>query len=142
MLTSRQRALKILWANLIQIKFMAMIWSLLTWLTLSWRGPLSYRNQSIDLLCKSMDTGFYMITASAMKEIKLCDEFICKHLDILCKSCLTQGMFPSEWIKAIVVPIHKNTTNSVLKATDLSLFSKFVGKFSNVLFMIRCSHIF
>ena len=33
-------------------------------LTLSWQRPLSYRNQSIDLL-----TGFYMITASLMKEL-------------------------------------------------------------------------
>ena len=41
-----------------------------TWkeLTLLWRIPLSYRNQSIDLRSKSMD-GFYMITASVMKEI-------------------------------------------------------------------------
>ena len=30
-------------------------WSKLLVLTLSWRGSLSYRNQSIDLLCKSMD---------------------------------------------------------------------------------------
>ena len=28
-------------------------------LTLSWRKPLSYRNQSIDLLCKSMDWFLY-----------------------------------------------------------------------------------
>ena len=32
----------------------------------SWRRPLSYRNQSIDLRSKS---GFYMITASVMKEL-------------------------------------------------------------------------
>ena len=30
-----------------------------TLLTLSWRGPLSYRNQSIDLLGKSMDWFLY-----------------------------------------------------------------------------------
>ena len=29
------------------------------WLTLSWRRSLSYRNQSIDLLCKSMDWFLY-----------------------------------------------------------------------------------
>ena len=29
------------------------------YLTLSWRRPLSYRNQSIDLLCKSMDWFLY-----------------------------------------------------------------------------------
>ena len=28
-------------------------------LTLSWRRPLSYRNQPIDLLCKSMDWFLY-----------------------------------------------------------------------------------
>ena len=28
-------------------------------LTLSWRRPLPYRNQSIDLLCKSMDWFLY-----------------------------------------------------------------------------------
>ena len=39
-------------------------------LTLSWRRPLSYRNQSIDLFCKSNHwTGFYMITAPVMKEL-------------------------------------------------------------------------
>ena len=32
---------------------------LLVNLTLSWRKPLSYRNQSIDLLCKSMDLLLY-----------------------------------------------------------------------------------
>ena len=31
------------------------------WLTLSWRRPLPYRNQSIDLLCKSMDWFLYDI---------------------------------------------------------------------------------
>ena len=31
----------------------------ITHLTLSWRRPLSYRNQSIDLLCKSMDWFLY-----------------------------------------------------------------------------------
>ena len=31
----------------------------LIYLTLSWRRPLSYRNQSIDLLCKSMDWFLY-----------------------------------------------------------------------------------
>ena len=35
-------------------------------ITLSWRRPLSYRNQSIG----SQWTGFYMMTASVVKEIK------------------------------------------------------------------------
>ena len=41
-------------------------------LTLSWRRPLSYGNQSIDLLCKSNQwPGFYIITASVMKELNI-----------------------------------------------------------------------
>ena len=39
-------------------------------LTLLWRRPLSYRNQSNDLRSKSW-TGFYVITASVMKELKV-----------------------------------------------------------------------
>ena len=38
------------------------------YLTLPWRSPLSYRNQSLDLQSKSM-AGFHMITASVMKEL-------------------------------------------------------------------------
>ena len=49
-------------------------------LTLSWRRSLSYRNQSIDLLCKS---GFFMIKTSVMKELRR------PSLIILRKSILT-----------------------------------------------------
>ena len=52
--------------------------------TLSLRKPVSYRNQFIDLLHKSMDwflydngwTGFYIITASIMKELILRYDFL------------------------------------------------------------------
>ena len=40
------------------------------YLTLSWRRPLSCRNQSIDIPTNQW-TGFYMITASVMKELSL-----------------------------------------------------------------------
>ena len=43
-------------------------------LTLSWRGPLSYRNQYIDLQSKANQwAGFYMITAFVMKELTFLD---------------------------------------------------------------------
>ena len=41
---------------------------ILSTLTLSWRRPLSYRNQSIDLRANQW-SGFYMITDSVMKEL-------------------------------------------------------------------------
>ena len=43
---------------------------LIVLLTLSWRRPLLYRNQSIDLLANQW-TGFYMITASVMKGLRI-----------------------------------------------------------------------
>ena len=44
------------------------------------------------------------------------------NLNIIFKSCLTQGIFLSEWEKANVVPIHKKITkSSVLKTTDVLL---------------------
>ena len=49
-------------------------------LTLSWRGPLSYRNQSIDLQSKANQwTGFYMITASVIKELKVFQLYLESH---------------------------------------------------------------
>ena len=42
------------------------------------------------------------------------------NLNIIFKSCLTQGIFLSEWEKANVVP-KKITKSSVLKTTDVLL---------------------
>ena len=39
--------------------------------------------------------------------LKICDKSRCKPLKIIFKSCLVQGIFPSEWKKANVVPIQK-----------------------------------
>ena len=65
----------------------------------------------------------------SIRLLELCDKSICKPLSITFKSCLTQGIFSSEWSKANVVPIHKTTTSSVLKTTDLFLFSQSVANF-------------
>ena len=65
----------------------------------------------------------------SIRMLKLCDKSICKLLSIVFKSCLTQGIFPSEWKKANVVPIHKKPSSSVLQTTDISLFSQSVAKF-------------
>ena len=39
--------------------------------------------------------------------LKLCGESIWKPLEIIFKNCLKEGIFPNEWKKANVVPIHK-----------------------------------
>ena len=47
---------------------LSMFSTILNTLTLLWRRFLSYKNQSIDLLCKKW-TGFYMIGTSVMKQL-------------------------------------------------------------------------
>ena len=39
--------------------------------------------------------------------IKICDVSICKPSELIFRSCLENGKFPTEWEKANVVPVHK-----------------------------------
>ena len=39
--------------------------------------------------------------------IKICDASIYKPLELIFRSCLENGKFPTEWKKANVVPAHK-----------------------------------
>ena len=58
----------------------------------------------------------------SIRMVKWCDKCICKPLSIIFKSCLMQGIFPSEWKKANVVPVHKkNPTSSVTNYRLVSL---------------------
>ena len=66
---------------------------------------------------------------TGIRMLKVCDQLICKLLNIIFKFCLTLDIFPSECKKANVVLIYKTytkfnqyRTSSVLKTTDLSLF--------------------
>ena len=60
------------WKTLFLQKKSITVSETLSWVdksTLSWRRSLSYRNQTIDLLCKSVETGVYKIGTSVMKEL-------------------------------------------------------------------------
>ena len=43
----------------------------------------------------------------SIRMLKLCNKSICKPLNIIFKSCLTEGIFPSQWKKASIVRIHQ-----------------------------------
>ena len=43
----------------------------------------------------------------SIRMIKLCGDFIYKPLEMIFKSCLNQGIFPVEWIKANVVSVYE-----------------------------------
>ena len=47
--------------------------------------------------------------------LKLCNKSICKPLIIIFKSCLTEGIFPSQWKKASIVPIHQKNDKDCVK---------------------------
>ena len=42
----------------------------------------------------------------SIRMLKICESSICKPLEIILKSCLESGIFPLEWKKANVVPVH------------------------------------
>ena len=63
--------------------------------------------------------------------LKLCSKSICKPLDLIFKSCIKHGEFPTEWKKANVVPAHKKVTNRFQKTIDPYLYFRFVEKSLN-----------
>ena len=51
----------------------------------------------------------------SIRILKLCGKSICKPLDLIFKSYIKQGKFPTEWKKANVVPVHKKWDKPILK---------------------------
>ena len=51
----------------------------------------------------------------SIRMLKLCDESIYKPLNLIFKSCLETGQFPSDWKKANVVPVFKKGDKQLLK---------------------------
>ena len=89
-------------------------------LTLSWRRPLSNRNQPIDLLRESMDWFLYdngLRHERVKRQIAVfpnCGISICKPLQIF-QNCSLSGKFPSEWKKSNVVPTFKKGDKKCIK---------------------------
>ena len=51
----------------------------------------------------------------SIRMLKLCGESIYKPLNLIFKSCLKTGQFPSEWKKANVVPVFKKGDKQLVK---------------------------
>ena len=79
------------------------LWYSWTLLTLSWRRPLSYRNQPIDLQIKSMD--WFLYAASVMKElnpfvatiVRVKNSNIFTHLFSLIRDFEGRSSLPNPW---------------------------------------------
>ena len=49
----------------------------------------------------------------SIQMLKICRLSTCKPLQIIFKSYLESGIFPPEWKKANIVPVHKKLTNNL-----------------------------
>ena len=47
--------------------------------------------------------------------LKICSSTICKHFDKIFSQALTSDLFPSEWKKGNIIPIHKNRISKIYK---------------------------
>ena len=46
--------------------------------------------------------------------LRLCDDSLCRPLELIFKDCLTNGIFPSDWKKGSIVPVHKKNDKQCL----------------------------
>ena len=51
----------------------------------------------------------------SIRVLKICGSSICKTLEMIFKQCIETGVFPSEWKKGNIVPIHKKGDKQTLE---------------------------
>ena len=64
----------------------------------------------------------------SIRMMKLCGESIYKPLNLIFKSCLETGQFPSDWKKANVVPVFKKGDKQLLKSYRPISLLPIIGK--------------
>ena len=78
----------------------------------------------------------------SIRMLNICGNSICRPLNIIFKTCLRTGKFPLEWKKANIVLIHRNVISKLLKTTVLFHFYRFVVKYSEDCFIMKCLTFF
>ena len=67
--------------------------------------------------------------------VKICNDFIKKHLSIIYKNCITTGIYPNAWEKSNIVPVHKKEDMQfVSNCRPVSLLPIFIRVFEQILF--------
>ena len=68
--------------------------------------------------------------------LKLCGEYIYKPLNLIFRSCLKTGQFPSEWKKANVVPVFKKGESKIIvQFLDSLSLAKFLKDYFRIKFL-------
>ena len=79
-------------------------------------SSITFEINDIEKIIKNLDPnkshGHDMLS---IRMLKLCGESIYKPLNLIFKSCLETGQFPSDWKKANVVPVFKKGDKQLLK---------------------------
>ena len=113
----------------------------LTFLTENSLLKCNFSKKDILQIIKNLDSnkapGHDMISICMLK---LCGDSICKHLELIFKTCLQNGRFPMEWKKANVVPIHKKGDRHTKNYHPVS-FLPICGKMT-LYFMTLCFNFF
>ena len=69
---------------------------------------IKFENKGIIKLIKGLDPckahGYDDVS---IRMFRICDSATVKPLTILFKNCISQGIFPDNWIKSNICPIHK-----------------------------------
>ena len=93
-------------------------------------SSLNFTSDDITKLILSLDPnkahGYDKIS---IRMLKICGKTISKPLELIFKQCIETGLFPSDWKKGNIVPIHKKVTNSVSKTIVLFHFYRYVAKY-------------
>ena len=102
-------------------------------------SSITFEINDIEKIIKNLDPkkshGHDMLS---IRMLKLCGESIYKPLNLIFKSCLKTGQFPSEWKKANVVPVFKKGDKQLVKNyRPISLLS-ITGKIFEDYFIIKC----
>ena len=50
----------------------------------------------------------------SIRMLKLCIDLLCRPVELIFKDCLTNGIFPSDWEKGNIVPVHRKNDKQCL----------------------------
>ena len=77
---------------------------------------IDLNSNDIHKIIKNLDIGkAHGYDNITVRFLKICDVSICRPLEIIFRESIDQGIFPDQWKKANIVPIHKKNEKNLVK---------------------------
>ena len=71
-------------------------------------SSINFNNVNILKIIESLNVSkAHSYNNTSIRMIKLCGQSIVKHLPIIFKNCVDNGIFPDTWKKSNIIPVHK-----------------------------------